>query len=127
MKIDLPSLLQFLLLSALLTSCSVYAPVQPTVPQLTARGQAEVVALVHLNGQVGGSVAYSPLRYATVLATSYSKSDSRDTTYFRNRQFEVAAGGYHPIGRHFLISALGGYGRAKSARGFRENRHPFPT
>ncbi|WP_400192184.1 hypothetical protein [Hymenobacter sp. B81] len=105
-------------LPVLLSACSVYAPMQPAAPLLTDRGQAEVAAHVHLNGQVVGSAAYSPVKHVLVLAGGAFKADGRDTTYARNQQLEGGLGFYLTPTPHLVLSGLGGYGQARSARGF---------
>ncbi|WP_226177432.1 hypothetical protein [Hymenobacter lucidus] len=101
-----------------LGSCSVYAPMLPATPQLRDKGQAEVQATSFLNGRWEGAATYSPLKYTLVRAAGGFKTDNQDTTYFRVRQYEVGLGGYYPIGGHWLVSGLGGYGQARSNRGY---------
>ncbi|TGE25790.1 hypothetical protein E5K00_11545 [Hymenobacter aquaticus] len=101
-----------------LGSCSVYAPMLPGAPQLRDKGQAEVQGTTFLNGRWEGAVTYSPVKHLLVRAAGGFKEDSRDTSYFRGRQYEVGLGGYYPLGQRWLVSGLGGFGQAVSRRGY---------
>ncbi|UOQ54950.1 hypothetical protein [Hymenobacter cellulosivorans] len=90
----------------------------PAAPQLTDKGQAEVQGTTFLNGRWEGAATYSPLKHVLVRAGGGFKNDSGDTTYFRGRQYEVGLGGYYPLGQHWLVSGLGGFGQAVSRRGY---------
>ncbi|SNC68245.1 hypothetical protein SAMN06265337_2227 [Hymenobacter gelipurpurascens] len=103
-----------------MASCSVYAPILPSTPQIRDKGQLEVQGSTFLNGRWEGSATYSPLRHVLVRAAGDWKNDSQDTSFFRIRQFEVAAGSYWVPSEQWLISGLAGYGRARSARGYYE-------
>lgn len=109
----------FLLLSVFtLSSCSVYAPMLPAAPQIRDKGQVEVQGTTFLNGRWEAGATYSPVKYLLVRAAGGIKIDDRDTTYFRIRQYEVGVGGYYPLGNRWLLSGLGGYGQARSSRGY---------
>ena len=45
---------------ALLASCTVYAPMQPTVSTVTQAGQLELTGSAQLSGRVEGTAVYSP-------------------------------------------------------------------
>jgi hypothetical protein len=105
-----------------LASCSVYAPMLPSTSQIRDKEQLEVQGSTFLNGRWEGSTTYSPLRQMLVRAAGDWKNDSQDTSFFRVRQFEVAAGSYWQPSEQWLISGLAGYGRARSARGYYEPR-----
>lgn len=109
-----------LLFSLLLSNCTVYAPMLPATPQLRDKGQAEIQATTFLNGRWEGGATYSPLKHVLVRAAGGFRSDSKDTTYFRIRQYEVGLGGYYPLGKHFLLSGMAGFGQATSRRGYQQ-------
>ncbi|MDF7809965.1 hypothetical protein [Hymenobacter sp. YC55] len=111
----------FLLLSVLtLSSCSVYAPMLPAAPQIRDKGQVEVQGTTFLNGRWEAGATYSPVKHLLVRAAGGLKTDDRDSTYFRVRQYELGVGGYYTLGERWLISALGGYGEARNSRGYSE-------
>ena len=105
-------------LGVLLTSCSVYAPLQPSAPMLHDKGQAEVTGSVYLSSRLEGSVAYSPARHVLVRAAGGLQPDKRKDTYFRIQQVEVGAGTYRALSERWLVGGLGGYGRGQSSRRF---------
>ncbi|UOQ67003.1 hypothetical protein [Hymenobacter volaticus] len=107
-----------LLLLLALSSCSVYAPMLPAAPQIRDKGQVEVQGTSFLNGRWEAGATYSPVKHLLVRAAGGIKTDDRDTTYFRIRQYEVGVGGYYPLGERWLLSGLGGYGQARSSRGY---------
>ncbi|PJJ58775.1 hypothetical protein [Hymenobacter chitinivorans] len=113
-----PSFYYLLVACCALSSCSVYAPMLPAAPQIRDKGQAEVQATSFLNGRWEAGATYSPLRHVLVRAAGGIKTDSRDTAYFRVHQYEVGLGGYYPLGKHWLVTGLGGYGQARSNRGY---------
>lgn len=92
----------------------------PVAPQIRDKGQIEVQGTTFLNGRWEGGATYSPLRHVLVRAAGDWKNDSQDTSYFRIRQFELAAGSYWQPSEQWLLSGLAGYGRARSARGYYE-------
>ena len=102
-------------------SCTVYAPMQPTMPLVTAAGQAEATGNIQPNGRVEASVAYSPAAHL-LLTAGGTACPKLGTDYFLvTRQYEVGAGGYTALGSSgWLLSGLGGYGQAASARGYKD-------
>ena len=48
---------------ALLASCTVYAPMQPTVSTITQAGQLELTGSAQLSGRAEGTAVYSPLAH----------------------------------------------------------------
>lgn len=109
-------------LAGALSGCSVYAPMLPVAPQLRDKGEAEVQGTTFLNGRWEAGATYSPVRHLLVHAAGGLRRDNQDTTYFRIRQYEVGVGGYYPLGRRWLFSGLGGYGQARSLRGYYQFR-----
>ena len=103
-----------LLLSQLLAGCAVYMPIQCAAPQITGQHQSEITGSTYLNGRYELARAYSPVRHLLVRA-AYSNLPARtDSTYYRGRQYELAAGTYWPLGAQWLIGGLGGFGQAQS-------------
>ena len=106
----------------LVTSCSVYAPLQPAAPRIHKKGDAEVASSAYLSGRYEGSVAYSPAKHVLVRAAGGLRTDAVDSTsnYFRIRQFELGAGSYHSFSERWLIGGMLGYGYGRSGRRFRQ-------
>ena len=102
-------------------SCTVYAPMQPTMPLVAAAGQAETAGNIQPNGRVEASVAYSPATHLLFTAGG-TACPKLGTDYFLvTRQYEVGAGGYTSLGSSdWLLSGLGGYGQAVSNRGYKD-------
>lgn len=102
-------------------SCTVYAPMQPTMPLVAAAGQAEATGNIQPNGRVEASVAYSPATHL-LLTAGGTACPKLGTDYFLvTRQYEVGAGGYTALGSSgWLLSGLGGYGQAASTRGYKD-------
>ena len=103
------------ILSAGLASCSVYAPMLPAAPQIRAKGQVEVVGTSFLNRRWEAGVTYSPANYMLVRAAGGIRTSNRDSASARSRQYELAVGGYYPLGRSWLVSGMGGYGQARTS------------
>jgi hypothetical protein len=117
----------FYLISATLAlgSCTVYSPMQCAAPALRDKGEVEVSATLHANTRMEGSVAYSPIKHGLVRVAGSFKNARYDTTYFRVRQFEVAAGGYLTPTEYWTLGGLAGYGQAHNQRGFLETSGLF--
>ena len=118
------SILVVVLLTSL-TSCSVYAPLQPGAPLLRDKGQAEVAGNVYLSGRLEGSVAYSPAKQVLVRAAGGLRPDNSDSTYFRIRQVEFGAGTYRALSKRWLVGGLAGYGQGHSSRRFTRNEFEY--
>jgi hypothetical protein len=119
MRLFLPRLYCFLWFALSLSSCAVYAPMQPAAPQLRDKGQLELQATSFLTGRWEVAANYSPLRYTLVRAAGGWRTDTGDSLNSRLRQYEVGAGGYWPITSRWLLTGLGGYGQAHSSGTFR--------
>ncbi|TGE07782.1 hypothetical protein [Hymenobacter fodinae] len=115
----------FVLLSWLLASCSVYAPLQPGAPVIRQKGEAEVVASAYLNGRLEASASYSPVEHVIVRAAGGLRAGGGDSTYFRNRQMELGLGTYRYLNEQWLVGGLIGYGFGRSNRRF--SRDGFET
>lgn len=96
-----------------LTSCSIYAPLQPAAPFIRQRGETEVTASSYLSGRVEGSAAYSPLKHVVVRAAGGLKTNGTDSLYYRIRQLEAGIGTYRRLGDDWLLGAMVGYGLGK--------------
>jgi hypothetical protein len=119
-----------LVLAALgLGSCTVYAPMQCAAPSIREKGELEVAATLNINFRAEGAVAYSPVKHVLVRAAGgfrngFPGDNNTDTTFFRVRQYEVAAGGYWPFASRgpftgqATVGALVGYGQAHNERGY---------
>jgi len=114
-----------LLASAALSlgSCTVYTPMKCAAPNIRDRGEVEVAATLNANFRAEGAVTYSPVKHVLVRAAGGFRNglpddNATDTTFFRVRQFELAAGGYYCPTNRLVIGGLGGYGRAHNRRGF---------
>ncbi len=120
------------LATGLLAGCSVYVPMLPAAPQLRDKGQAEVQANSYLNRRWEAGATYSPAKYVLVRAAGGIRTSPNrradSARYESSRQYELAAGGYLPLGRNGLVSGLLGYGRARSASAYNEGgiiRQPY--
>jgi hypothetical protein len=114
------------LLSYLLASCSVYAPLQPAAPLVRQKGEAEVVAGAYLNGRLEASASYSPLEQVVVRIAGGLRSGGGDSTYFRNRQLELGVGTYRYLNEQWLLGGLVGYGFGQSNRRFSRSGFESP-
>ncbi|UOG75733.1 hypothetical protein MTX78_03850 [Hymenobacter tibetensis] len=90
----------------------------PSTSQIREKGEVEVQGTTFLNGRWEAGATYSPVKHLLVRAAGGIKTDDRDTTYFRVRQYEMGIGGYYPLGKRWLLSGLGGYGQTRSSRGY---------
>lgn len=121
-------LLAFAALS--LGSCTVYAPMQCAAPNIRSQGEVEVAATLNANFRAEGAVTYSPVKHVLVRAAGgfrngFPDDNNTDTTFFRVRQYEVAAGGYWCPQPRLTVGVLGGYGQAHNRRGFVSSRGWF--
>ena len=111
-----PTLFGFTALA--LSACSVYRPTIPALPAIQAAHEAEVKAGVDLNGFMGFTAAYSPVKYllvSTAASASWHSPNVEDASRQAvQRQGEVSAGAYVPLGSRTVISVQGGVGKAHS-------------
>jgi hypothetical protein len=106
-----------------LGSCTVYAPMQPTISTVNQAGQVEIAAGMQPNGRTEASVVYSPLPHLLVSAAGTFRPNLGDSTFYATRQAEVGLGGYLPLGRGWQLTGLAGYGLATTRRAYVEE--PF--
>ena len=99
-------------------SCTVYAPMQPTMPLLQAAGQAEGTASIQPNGRVEITGAVSPARHVLLTAGGTVCPKLGSESFLVSRQYEVGGGAYLPLGDKWLLNGLGGYGQAVNRRGY---------
>ncbi|GAA3939470.1 hypothetical protein [Hymenobacter algoricola] len=107
-------------LSLLATSCTVYAPMQPTISTISRQGQVEISGSVQASGRVEGSVVYSPLPHVLVTGAGTFRPRLGDSTFNTTRQGELGLGGYLPLGKGWQLTGLAGYGRASTHRAYVE-------
>lgn len=102
----------------ILTGCTVYAPMQPTVATVSRAGQLEANASIQLSGRVEVGALYSPLPHVLVVGSGTYRPhlNSGDATFFSTRQWEAGAGTYWPLGKAWLVSGLTGGGYAATER-----------
>lgn len=106
-------------LNSVLTSCVVYMPMQCAAPQITDKKQAEITGSSYLNGRVELAATYSPVRHLLVRAAySNLRDNTRDSTYYRGRQYDLGIGTYRKLGNQWLVGGLGGFGQAWSAAAY---------
>ena len=120
--------------SLLLPGCVVYMPMQCAAPQITDKQQGEATISTYLNGRADIAATYSPVRHLLVRAAySNLRDDSRDSTYYRGHQYDLAVGTYWRLGNQWLVGGLGGFGQAQSAAAystgitFAATRYEFDT
>ncbi|MFC6225960.1 hypothetical protein ACFP2F_22130 [Hymenobacter artigasi] len=105
--------------SLFLTSCVVYMPMQCAAPQITDKNQGELTLSTYLNGRADVAATYSPVRHLLVRAAySNLRDKSRDSTYYRGHQYDLAVGTYWQPGTQWLVGALGGIGQAQSTAAY---------
>jgi hypothetical protein len=102
-----------------LTGCAVYMPMQNAAPDIRARHESEVRASTFLSRwEVSG--AYSPLKHVLVRGAFGRRSDDDDSTFWRGRQYELAAGTYWAP-RNWTLGVLGGFGQTRSQARYLNN------
>ncbi len=101
-------------------SCTVYAPMQPTMPLVRAAGATELSATVQTNGRVDATVAYSPAQSVVFTGAVAGSARLAPDNYLKSQQYEIGGGLYHALGPRVLLSGLGGFGQARNTRGYPE-------
>jgi hypothetical protein len=100
----------------LLSSCSVYVPMQGAAPEIRQRGDLEVAGSWVLFNRADVSATYSPLPHLLVRAATSSRgtrhAQTDSVSYVHNNQYELAVGTYWPLGAHWLLGGLAGFGQA---------------
>lgn len=102
------------------SSCTVYAPIQPTMPLVAAVGQAEAAASLQPNGRLELSAAYSPVPHLLLTAAGTVCPKLGTSNFLVTRQYELGVGGYLPLGSAWLLNGLGGFGQAVNNRGYKD-------
>ncbi len=102
------------------TGCTVYAPMQPTMPLVQAAGQTELGASLQPNGRLEATAAYSPAAHVLLTAGGTMCPKLGSNNFLVTRQYEAGAGGYLPLGSSWLLNGLGGFGQAVSNRGYQD-------
>ncbi|GAB3831562.1 hypothetical protein [Hymenobacter jeollabukensis] len=100
------------LLAALLTSCSVYAPMQPTTSTIRHRGETELSASIQPNGRLEAGVVHSPMANVLVSGAATFRPKTNDSSSLNTRQWELGLGTYRALGTHWLLTGLAGGGYA---------------
>jgi hypothetical protein len=89
---------------------------QGAAPEIRAKGELEATGSWALTNRVDFGATYSPLPHVLVRAATslkgsgYSGADS--ASYVQNNQYELAVGTYWPLGEHWLVGGLAGFGQA---------------
>ncbi|MVN78572.1 hypothetical protein GO988_19750 [Hymenobacter sp. HMF4947] len=104
-------------LLGLLSGCAVYVPMQAAAPEIRGKGELEVAGSWSLTNRLEVGATYSPLNHLLVRASTSTKlaghiSDS--SSYAQNNQYELAVGTYWPLGPHWVVGGLVGFGQAHS-------------
>ncbi|UOQ67009.1 hypothetical protein [Hymenobacter volaticus] len=99
-----------------LTGCTVYVPMQSSMPLLERQGQLEVAASMNPSVLVETVGAYSPLPHVVVTGAGKVGLNTGGGHYIRNRQGELGMGGYWNIGENWLLNATAGGGYATTNR-----------
>lgn len=100
------------------TGCTVYAPMQPSMPLVQQRGQAEASASLQPSARLEATAAYSPLAHCVVTGAGTLAVRLGQVNYLITRQAEVGVGGYWHLGPSLLLSTLAGGGYAYTERQF---------
>lgn len=102
----------------LLGGCTVYVPMQGAAPDIRAQKEVEISGSWSLTNRVEVAAAYSPVRHLLVRAAASAKGGRPDpadsSRYLQNNQYELALGTYWPLGQHWLVGGLAGFGQAHS-------------
>lgn len=98
------------------SGCAVYVPMQAAAPEIRAKGEIEVIGSWALADRVDFGVTYSPVPHLLVRAAASFKGSvppqPDSVSYSKNNQYELAVGTYWPLGEHWLVGGLAGFGQA---------------
>ena len=121
----------FTLLAALplaLGGCAVYVPMPAAAPQIRHRGELEATAGWSLTNRLDAAAAYSPLPHVLLRGGVSLKGQGNDpadtTTHARNHQYELGLGTYWPLGQHWLVGGLVGFGQAHALASYERDGNP---
>ena len=116
-------------LLALLSGCAVYVPMQAAAPEIRAKGQLEVAANWSLTNQMDVAATYSPLPHLLVRAAASSKgsggANPDSSSYAKSNQYELGVGTYWPLGPHWVVGGLAGFGKAHARARYTEDGETF--
>ncbi|WP_382311958.1 hypothetical protein [Hymenobacter bucti] len=108
-----------------LSGCSVYVPMQGAAPDIRAKGELEVSGGWSLTNRLDFGATYSPLPHLLVRAAASFKGSAPahpdSANYLQNKQYELAAGTYWPLGERWLVGGLAGFGRAHARARYQED------
>ncbi|HET9504720.1 MAG TPA: hypothetical protein VFO93_14350 [Hymenobacter sp.] len=102
----------------LLGGCSVYTPMLGAAPDIKAKGELEATAAWSLTNRLDVGATYSPVRHLLVRAAAstkgggHSAAPNDSSSYSQTAQYELAVGTYWPLGQHWLVGGLAGFGQA---------------
>lgn len=102
----------------LLGGCSVYTPMLGAAPDIKAKGELEATAAWSLTNRFDVGATYSPVRHLLVRAAAstkgadHSAAPDDSSSYGQVNQYELAVGTYWPLGQHWLVGGLAGFGQA---------------
>jgi hypothetical protein len=101
----------------LLSGCSVYTPMLGAAPEIRAKGELEATAAWSFTNRFDVGATYSPVRHLLVRAAStkgadHSSEPNDSSSYSQVNQYELAVGTYWPLGEHWLVGGLAGFGQA---------------
>jgi hypothetical protein len=102
--------------TVLLTSCTVYVPMQATMPLVRAKNQVEAGISVQPSTRLEATAAYSPLAHCVVAGAGTIAFRTSPKQYLITRQGEASLGGYWNIAPGWLLSTLAGGGYAYTDR-----------
>ncbi|RZL14611.1 MAG: hypothetical protein EOO62_04965 [Hymenobacter sp.] len=99
-----------------LSSCAVYVPMQAAAPEIRAKGELEATGSWSLTNRLDFGATYSPVPHLLVRAAASFKGSvppqPDSASYAKNNQYELALGTYWPLGPHWLVGGLAGFGWA---------------
>jgi len=101
-----------------ISSCTVYTPLQPTLPSIRNAGELEVRASVQPTLRGDASIAYSPAKHFLVSAAGGLRPQSNmpDSSLYRASLAEIGLGTYWPLGEYWTLHGLGGFGWGQADR-----------
>lgn len=112
-----------------LASCSVYVPMQGAAPAIRQRGEVEVAGSWSLTNRLEAGATYSPASHLLVRAAISTKGGRHEPTdsssYAHVNQYELAVGTYWPLGPHWLVGGLAGFGQAHAEAQYDDDGSTF--
>lgn len=100
--------------------CTVYAPMQPTMPLVREAKQAEITASIQPTGRVEAMMAYAPVSRLLLTAGGSVSPKLSSRNFLVSRQYELGLGSYLPLNESWLLNGLGGFGQAVNSRGYHD-------